>query len=87
MILQCQYQIKPVYPNFSKRDVTNIQNPPMYSSADNLMHSYIPLEGDRRYGIEEPCGVRNITINFEQIGWMHILAPKVVSTLSRPCKS
>ena len=70
----------------SKREITSISNPPSFSveEADvtgwlgGLVEPLGELESEPR--VSRPCSRQSVRINFEEIGWTHILAPKEVST-------
>ena len=54
-----------------KRDIVSIHSPP---PAPVL----IPGEDQNQSSTAQHCSLRSVNINFDQIGWTHILAPKEV---------
>ena len=69
----------------SKREITSISNPPSYSLEEaNVIGSRgglvePPGELESKASVTGPCSRQSVRINFEEIGWTHILAPREVS--------
>ena len=53
----------------NKREIISIKSPPQ----STMVGTNVGHEGQKQ------CGLRGITINFDAIGWTHILAPKEVN--------
>ena len=77
---------KNIFRRRSKREITSISNPPSFSveeakvigSRGGLVEPLGELESEPR--VSRPCSRQSVRINFEEIGWTHILAPREVST-------
>merc|ERR1711971_720097 len=62
----------------SKRNsgIIKIETPPRHTKFPLPDLVYYPFEEETGEELSSICGRRNVTVNFDSIGWGHILAPK-----------
>ena len=85
LIVMVEMSVKKIILRRSKREITSISNPPGFSFDEaNGLGSLGGLaepqgEVESKASVTGPCSRQSVTINFEEIGWTHILAPREVS--------